>query len=273
MSQANYDQELIEYTKSHLDKYQKQYDKPYHLDMFNNPLSKDSPQDRFFETLYELVELKKFYDLKGIPSKIFNDSIYDFNHRVTRYYNKHHAYGLETSDLYWLGFLFRGEIFDIGSLRFQRFSLTYAEIERSGDEHMILNDEYKELFPEGTPIVNIHILQGANISPVKIDESLATARDFFSRYFKEHQFEYFFCRSWMVYPGMLELLNPDSNISQFIHRFKVIASHDNPNQALKRIYGTTDIEAIKKLDHSSSLAQKAYLNLDKLGVALGIIKR
>lgn len=273
ITKANYAEDFINYVDNNFNDYQKIYDRPYHIDLFTNPLVDNNSKERLFESLCELVDLKAFYIARGIDLEIFYITIYDLYYRIERFYNQHQKYGLAKSDLYWLGFLFRAEIFDLVSLRFQRFSLSYAEIERKDNERMEFGSENKAKFKEKTPIVNIHILNNADISPTKIDESMAMARKFFANYFPEHKYEYFFCRSWMVYPKTLALLNENSNIANFIKRFDVIASHNNPYQALNRIYGTSDLAKIKKLEHHSSLAKKAYLNLDKLGVGLGIIKR
>jgi hypothetical protein len=51
----------------------------------------------------------------------------------------------------------------------------------------------------------------------------------------------------------------------------VIASHQNTKQALDRIYGTNDLKEIASMEKDSSLARVAWRNLDKLGVAAGII--
>ena len=270
MTKAKFDEDFIEYVDNNFDNYQKLYDEPYHIDLFTNPLINNTYTERLFESLWELVYLRDYFFKKGIDLNIFYKTSYDLYYRINRFYNKHNEYGLSDTDLYWLGFLFRGEIFDLVSLRFQRFSLSYKEIERSDNERMEF--KFKDKFKEGIPIINIHILNNADISPAKIDESLELAREFFSKYYKEENYEYFFCRSWMTYPKMLDILNPNSNIASFIKRFEVIGYHNNPYQALNRIYNTSNIEEIKKLEHKSSLAKVAYLNLDKLGVALGMIK-
>lgn len=274
ISMANFDKKFIEFVKNNFDDdYESKYEKPYDGDMFVNPLSEVSAKERLFCSLKELLNLKQFYNSKGIDLKIFYTTIKDLAYRIDRYFQENNEYGISERDLYWLGFIYRAETFDLGSLRFQRFMLTFKEIERSGYEAMELPVKWKKKLPEATPIVNIHILAKADIRPEKIDESLDMARVFFADYFPGHNYEYFVCRTWMIYPKTLQLLNADSNIASFIRRFEIIACHENPTQALNRIYGTDSLEEIKTMNHKSSLAKKAYQNLDKLGVAVGIIKK
>ena len=77
----------------------------------------------------------------------------------------------------------------------------------------------------------------------------------------------------MLYRPTQELLPPKSNITQFANRFEIIATNTNAKQALDRIYETSDLNEIAKMDKTTSLAKVAYINLDKLGVAAGVIKR
>jgi hypothetical protein len=164
-------------------------------------------------------------------------------------------------------------MFDLGSLRFQKFHFSYAEIERDDYDYMPLSDEMKQRFPEGKPVINVHITTDADLRPKKIDESFQQAHKFFTTYFPEHKYSVFTCRTWMLYTPTQEILPPDSNITAFANRFEIIATNQNTKQALDRIYKTSDLEEIEKLEKTSSLAEVAYKNLDKLGVAAGVIPR
>ena len=77
----------------------------------------------------------------------------------------------------------------------------------------------------------------------------------------------------MLYKPTQALLPTNSNITSFTNRFEIFATNQNAKQALDRIYETSDMEEIEALEKTSSLAEVAYKNLDKLGVAAGVIPR
>ena len=246
---------------------------PYQYDFPNNPLEDLSLRDRLYTLLYELIPLKAYFVNKNIPLSIFYNSIQDLSFRINRYYHSHNKYGVSERDALWLRFIYKGEMFDLGSLRFQKFHFSYAEIERTDYDYMPLSDEMKKRFPEGIPIINVHITTNADLRPKKVEESFKLAHEFFTTYFPEHNYTAFTCRTWMLYPPTQELLPTDSNITAFANRFEIFATNQNTKQALDRIYETSDLEEIEKMEKTSSLAEVAYKNLDKLGVAAGVIFR
>lgn len=272
LKQADFSSDFITYVEQHFPTaYQKQFEQPYHMHYLENPILDLAPAEAVYESLAQLLELKEFYGEKGIDPLHFYASIYDLSFRLERYKQEHREYGLSERDIRWLSPLYKGEIFDLGSLRYQITHFSNQEIERQTYQYMPLPDKWKERFPEGTPIIMIHILQDTDFRPEKIDESFEIARDFFQKHFQEHDYEIFLCRTWLIYGPMREILSPTSNIASFSKRFKIIAENRNTKQALDRIYSTSDLAKIAKMDKKSSLEQSAYQHLDKLGVAAGII--
>ena len=272
LKHADFSDDFISYVEQHFpSNYQKKFHQPYHVNYLENPIADLAVEEAVFETLTQLLELRDFYESKGISPLHFYKSIYDLSFRIERYKKKHGNYGLSTRDVRWLSPLYKGEIFDLGSLRFQISGFSYREIERQTYQYMPLPEKWKERFPEGTPIITIHILKDTDFRPDKIDESLRIAREFFQTYFKEHEYEVFVTRTWLIYGPTRNILSPDSNIASFSKRFEIIAENQNTKQALDRIYGTSDLAQIEQMDKKSSLEKTAYKNLDKLGVAAGII--
>lgn len=272
LKQANFSAEFIDYIENKFpENYPEKFKQPYHNSIEDNPLLYLSPSERLFSSLAELLNVKDYYVNKGIPLQYLYESIYDLSYRIERYFDNNGIYGLSERDLRWLAPLFKAEIFDLGSLRFQRIWFSFKDIEREGYDFMLLSDKWKTRFPEGTPAIEIHIQTDTDFSKDKIDEAFALARDFFERYFSEHEYEVFICRTWLLYPKTRDILSADSNIASFSKRFEVIAMHQNTKQALDRIYGTNDMADIAVMEKNSSLAEVAYRNLDKLGVAAGII--
>lgn len=272
MKNANFSEDFILYIDHHfLSNYQKKFNNPYYLDYSENPIINLESDEAVFESLAQLLDLKDYYINKSIPLFHFYNSIYDLKYRLERYHKKQGLYGLSNWDIRWLSSLYRGEIFDLGSLRFQISFFSKKEIKRSGDQYMPLEQKWRDRFPEGTPIITIHILKNTDLKADKIDESFDIARSFFHQYFKEHDYEVFVCRTWLLYRPTGDILGQDSNIVSFSHRFKILTDNKNTKQALDRIYGTNDLDLIEKMTKNSSLEKLAYKNLDKLGVATGII--
>ncbi len=272
LTKAEFNSNFVEYIKREFPHdFTPLVEQPYQYDFPDNPLVELSVKDRLFTLLYELTPLKEIYDSKSIPSSIFYDSIDDLNFRISRYYGLHKEFGLSARDALWLGFIYKFEIFDLGSLRFQKSHFSYAEIERDDYDYMPLSDEMKQRFPEGEPIINVHITTDADLRPEKIEESFQQAHTFFTTYFPEHQYTVFTCRTWMLYTPTQALLPAESNITSFANRFEIIATNQNTKQALDRIYHTSNLDEIATMEKTSSLAEVAYKNLDKLGVAAGVI--
>lgn len=271
---SKFSSEFIDYVEdSFSEDYKSVLNNPYHMDYLENPIIDLDPKERLIESLAQLICLKEYYIDKGIPLFYLYESVYDLSYRVERYYNSHGSYGLSDWDIRWLSSLYRAKIFDLGSLRFEIAGFSNEEIERTDYQYMHLDQKWKDVFPEGTPIITIHILKDTDFRPDKIDKSFKMAREFFKAYFPEHDYKAFVCRTWLLYGPTRDILSKDSNIASFSKRFEIIAENKNTKQALDRIYGTSNLNDIEKMQKNSTLQKVAYKKLDKLGVAAGIIHK
>src|SRR5690625_3400251 len=126
LKQSIFSSEFINYIENNIpENYNKKFNNPYYMNYLGNPLLDLSPEKRLIESLAQLISLKKHYTTKGIPLVHLYESIYDLSYRLERYYKKHGIYGLSERDIRWLSPLYRADIFDLGSLRFEisNFSL------------------------------------------------------------------------------------------------------------------------------------------------------
>ena len=109
----------------------------------------------------------------------------------------------------------------------------------------------------------------------KCEESIDMARRFFEVYFSEHNYEYFFCESWLLFEGNRDFMAGDSNIVKFMGLFKDCYSMKIDVQAIERIYGKRKL--IKKNYSENSDLQrraKAYmLDGNKLGIGVAVIRK
>lgn len=272
LKEAGFTMPFIEYIEKHFPlNYEKIVPSPYAENYSENPLLHLEANERMLESLAQLIHLRKVYIKKNIPLTHLYKSIYDLSYRIERYFKTHGEYGLSKRDIRWLTPIFRMDIFDIGVLRFQISHFSFEEIERSGHEYMYLSDDWKRKIPAGTPIITLHIMKDAPITPDKVTSSFKEAVAFFDHYYPEHNYDIFVCRTWLIYEPVQRLLQEASNISTFAKRFTIIAQNQNTKQALERIYGTSDLDEIKQMELTTSLQKIAYKNLDKIGEAAGII--
>ncbi len=66
--------------------------------------------------------------------------------------------------------------------------------------------QQKEQLPQGSPVWNVHIPRGTDLSPAMVTESTSRAAKILPAVFPEHKADYFLCYSWLLYPGMNDLL-------------------------------------------------------------------
>ncbi len=160
-------------------------------------------------------------------------------------------------------------IFKIGSLQFQPFKMIYLDEETIGEPYMSFTAEQKKALPAGSPVLNCHIQQGADLRPESVNLSFKMAKEFFAEYFPKEQYKAFLCYSWMLYPPMQMYLSGNSNIRQFAGNFCIIGDCSDSAQAKEFLFanGTRKEIAAK----ATSLQMLALTHPEKLGYACGII--
>lgn len=235
-------------------------------------LKNDTDYNRFVLSLYALQFAYQDYLKLKIPFHIFKESMEDFNLRTIKYYQKNQKWGIQVADLKWLNLLFKLELFKLHTLRFQRFPMNYKEMERQGEDRLNLSETIKARFPEGSPLLNTHIETGTDLSDDSVEKSLILARSFFSEFFPDFHPQGFITRTWLLHPSLKELIPPETKILKFAARFEILGLSNNYTQALLRIYGSSNIKTIRKLEKNTSLEKSAYKIYKDLGVGIGFIK-
>jgi hypothetical protein len=102
----------------------------------------------------------------------------------------------------WLTLHFRGAIYALGRLQFQRVP--------------------QEPVLDGQPALSVHIPATGPMTPEACDESFAAARPFFDRYFPEEGYRHAICHSWLLDEQLADYLPADSNIVRFQRRFRPV---------------------------------------------------
>jgi hypothetical protein len=242
----------------------------YEGEVPNFPLCKRKPYTRLIVVIYKLIEVRKKFKSLSIPDTIFENTILDLALRADLYKNKTNTYGLDIDSVVWLRHIFNMVIFKIGTIQFQLFQMVYLDEELLGEPYMTFQEKWKIQLPPGTPVINVHIQKGADLTPEAINNSFLMAGDFFHKYFPKHEYKAFICYSWLLYPVLMELLPENSRIVLFAKRFTIIGSVQDTKEAVQRIYGQRR-RAKADYPKETSLQQKTLNKVNLLGISCGII--
>ena len=162
--------------------------------------------------------LRIHYSERGIDEKIWLDSIMDLQYKLEECYLVHGTVGTFVAP--WFGGFFDMTRFAFGRLQF--------EITNTKEEYIVGGI----CVPEGSPAINIHIPRtGTRLDHNEVLSSYRTAADWFSAIFPEGE-ALFTCNSWLLDPWNLTVLNPTSNLANFINDFEIVDvySYDDYNE-------------------------------------------
>lgn len=168
-----------------------------------------------------LPVLKAQYDAAGIPDAVFRDNLKDFSIWTEDHWTRYHKPGF--AEWEWVANTLRMKIFRLGRLQFEPGVLSTPVTCGS------------QVYPAGTPILDVHIPAGAPLDDAAVEAALQAAPIFFRTYFHQ-QFSLFHCHSWLLSPQLNSLLPPQSRILRFQNRFSVYAE-DRERQAEERVFG------------------------------------
>lgn len=247
-------------------------DEAYAGELPDFPICRHRPFQRLAALCYGLQGLKDAWRQDGLPQDVFAATCADIALRQRLYREKTGRIGLSKEDAIWLRHLFGRRIFKLGSLQFQPFEMIYLDEETIGEPYMSFAPGQKKRLPPGAPVLNVHIQQGANLSPEAVDRSFERAEAFFRACFPHDRYEAFICYSWLLYPGIAGLLAPGSNILAFASRFTIVGEVRDDAQAVERIFGGRR-RARKDYPQRTSLQRAALLHWMNLGYACGVIPR
>jgi GNAT domain-containint protein/N-acyltransferase family protein len=173
------------------------------------PAIESAPIGRYFFVyayLATLADVRRFHKQRGIPDEISWATLSDLGRNLVRDRLLLGDGGLRTSG--WLALHFRGALYQLGRLQFNRMTLHASHV--------------ADGFREGDPALGIHIPESGPLTPEACDDSLARAQRFFARHFPETPTSLGICTSWLLDPQLAEYLEPDSNVMRFQRRFEPI---------------------------------------------------
>ena len=158
----------------------------------------------------------------------------------------------------WIAHTLFLELFWIGRLQFEFSKTDYRQA------RLPKNVRKTAPFPDGAPVLNVHIPASGPLRLPDAIASFAAAQDFFCSYFPEYAFAGFVCDSWLLDERNRSFMRPDSNILQFFSAFDLVVQTRRKNrELLRRLWGKRRAgkRTLAALEEKTSLqrAAKAYL--------------
>jgi hypothetical protein len=157
-----------------------------------------------------LPRVREWQKLRGVPDDVGWATFADLGRQMAVHRRIHGTAGLEDGD--WLAFHFRGALYALGRLQFNR-----GRTEKSAERLRAAGAPVQR----GDFVLDVHIPEGGPLTPEACDASFAAVRRFFARHFPEEPYRVATCRSWLLDEQLAGYLGPDSNIVRFQRRFRL----------------------------------------------------
>jgi len=173
------------------------------------PAVETPPVGRYFFVyvyLAALADVRRFHARRRIPDDVSWATLSDLGRNLKRDRLLLGDGGLRTSG--WLTLHFRGAIYELGRLQFNRMEVRAAHVANA--------------FREGDAALGIHIPESGPLTPEAFEDSFARAQPFFARHFPETPTRLGICTSWLLDPQLADYLAPNSNIVRFGRRFTLV---------------------------------------------------
>ncbi|MFJ8307564.1 MULTISPECIES: acyltransferase domain-containing protein [unclassified Streptomyces] len=167
-----------------------------------------------------LPHIRAYHRQREIPEDIARRTLADLGRHIAVHRRRRGNGGLDAPG--WLRLHFRGEIYQLGRLQFQRSRLgerTSRAVQAAG----------LEADPDDT-CLSLHIpdFQGP-LTPSACADSIAEAKEFFARHYPEERYRVGVCHSWLLDPQLGDHLPERSNILRFQGLFCTAYKDDEPS--------------------------------------------
>ncbi|MGW7240156.1 acyltransferase domain-containing protein [Streptomyces sp. NPDC054804] len=190
--------------------------------------------------LAALPHAHAYHQARGIPADVSRRTLADLGRGMTLHRRRYGRGGLSALQASWLIRHFRGELYQLGRLQYERARLG----ERTARAVTATASGSSGSVAPGQPCLNLHIPDYRGpLTPVACDRSLDLARDFFPRYFPEEEYAVATCHSWLLDPQLRRYLRADSNIVRFQDRFRPGHEDTEPvdTTAVQFVFGAPDL--------------------------------
>ena len=134
--------------------------------------------------------------------------------------------------------------------------------------------EYEMKHTDNKKVIGLHIPSDADFSPSAVEQSLESAKRFFSEYYPEMKDAEYCCHSWLLDSQLRGMLREKSNIIEFQKRFEIFDEGEAGTEFIEWIFNRKSTDYIS-LPENTSLQRNIKKHLLSGGVireAYGKIK-
>ncbi|MEC4017579.1 acyltransferase domain-containing protein [Streptomyces sp. H27-D2] len=213
-------------------------DRPFALPVLPAELGAVGRYFYVFVFVAALPYIHAYHRERGVPPHISRHTLADLGRQMAVHRRRRGTGGLLTPG--WLTFHFRGELYQLGRLQFERARVgvrTGRAIAASGGP-----------VGPGDPGLGVHIpdFRGP-LTPTACARSLALARAFFPRHFPDETYPVAACHSWLLDAQLREYLPADSNIVRFQDCFRPGYEETDPSdtEPIGFVFGDPDLPVEK----------------------------
>jgi hypothetical protein len=186
--------------------------------------------------LAAIADVRAYHRERAIPDDVSWATLADFGRQLRR---DRRLFGGGLRAHPWLTLHFRGALYELGRLQFNRMRLRHA-LSPTGPR-------------AGDDVLGVHIYEGAQLSPEACDASFARAPAFFARHFPETPTRIGVCTSWLLDQQLADYLPNDSNIVRFGRRFAVTGGYDGDFDVLQFVFGRLSMPDLAELPQRTTL--------------------
>ncbi|MEV6763106.1 acyltransferase domain-containing protein [Streptomyces sp. NPDC051105] len=198
--------------------------------------------------LAALPHARAYHHARGVPADVSRHTLADLGRGMTLHRRRYGRGGLSAFQASWLVRHFRGELYQLGRLQYERARLgertAQAVTARAVTAQAATGTDLAGSVAPGQPCLNLHIPDYRGpLTPAACDRSLALAREFFPRHFPEEDYTVATCHSWLLDPQLRQYLGAESNIVRFQDRFRPGHQDTEPadTTAVQFVFGAPDL--------------------------------
>ncbi|NUO40546.1 MAG: DUF5596 domain-containing protein [Streptomyces sp.] len=181
-----------------------------------------------------LPHTRAYHRARGVPADVSRRTLTDLGRNMAVHRRRHGTCGVQSPQ--WLVLHFRGELYQLGRLHFQRTRLwrrAARELTAAGMEAAA-----------GTLCLDLHIPDYLGpLTPAACDRAVALAGAFFRAHYPEEEYRAAMCHSWLLDPQLKRYLPADSNIVRFQERFRLTAQDTEPadTEPVQFVFGDPEL--------------------------------